>query len=232
MIVEDFDNALTPLREIVQSGQASGSTARARVASVHAATLLLAATFEEFVREMAREYAIQVVAKANSISDLPDALLETAWRRTFDKFAKNKPAGRTKREALEISAMQARPIIDALCTFIEGDIGQNIFDYLIHNENNMRAGEINSLFKVGGLSNICADVCKKTQLKEFFETEEDGKAHGELLSALEVFFERRNQIAHSLNSASSSAPEEILRDLEMFSAFSKDLCRSLESAIA
>lgn len=232
VIVDDFDGALIPLREIVQGGQAAGASAKARVASVHAATLLLAATFEEFVREMAKEYAVQVVTKASSVSDLPDALLETAWRRTFDKFARNKTAGRSKREALEISAAQARPTIEALCAFIEGDIGQNIFDHLIHNENNMRAGEINGLFKVSGLSNVCAEACRQTELKAFFETDDEGKAHGELLSAVDVFFERRNEIAHSLNSVSSSAPEEILRDIEMFGAFSKDLCSTLEAGIA
>ena len=231
VIVDDFHNALVPLREIVNGGQGKASSARARVASVHAATLLLAATFEEFVREMAREYAVQVVTKASSVSDLPDALLDTAWRRTFDKFARSKLAGRPKREALEIFAKQARPAIDALCTFIEGDISQNIFDHLIHNENNMRAGEINGLFKVGGLPNVCAQACKQAELKSFFETDDDGKAHGELLKALEGFFERRNEIAHSLNSASSSAPEEILRDVEMFGAFSRDLCKILEAKI-
>ena len=95
----------------------------------------------------------------------------------------------------------------------------------------MRAGEINGLFKVSGLSSACAEVCKHTELKVFFGTDDDGKAHGELLAALEKFFERRNEIAHSLNSASSPAPEEMLRDVKMFEAFAKDLCSTLEGQI-
>lgn len=231
VIVDEFENSLVPLREIVMAGEEKTSSARARVASVHAATLLLAATFEEFVREMAREYAVQIVTKATNVSDLPDALLETAWRRTFDKFARTKSIGKNKREALEISAKQARPTIDALCAFIEGDISQNIFDNLIHNENNMRAGEINGLFKVSGLSNVCAETCKQMEIKNFFETDDSGKAHGDLLAAFDDFFERRNTIAHSLNSANSSGPTAILRDVKMFGAFSRDLCRTLESTI-
>ena len=218
VIVDDFVDALVPLQQIVKNGQGKASTARARVASVHASTLLLAATFEEFVRQMAREHAVQVVANATSVSEIPEALLDTAWRRTFDKFARSRSSGRPKREALEIFAKQARPTVDALCAFIEGDINQNIFDHLIHNENNMRPGEING----------CAEACKGTELKKFFETDDDGKAHGELLSALEQFFERRNEIAHSLNSASSTSPEKILFEVEMFGAFSKDLCKTLE----
>jgi hypothetical protein len=93
----------------------------------------------------------------------------------------------------------------------------------------MRPSEINGLFKVGGLSNVCAEACKQTELKSFFETKDNGKAHGEFLSAVERFFERRNEIAHSLNSVSSISPEEILREVEMFGAFPKDLCTVLET---
>lgn len=232
VILDDFDAALVPLREIVNGGQGTGASARARVSSVHASTLLLAATFEEFVREMAKEFAVQVVTSASSVSELPEQLLETAWRRTFDRFARNKAATCSRREALEIAAAQARPTVEALCAFIEGDIGQNIFDHLIHNENNMRPREINSLFKLSGFSNVCAEACKHAELKAFFETDEEGKAHGEFLSALEAFFERRNQIAHSLNSVSSSAPETILQDVDFLSAFSKGLCRTLEARFA
>ena len=230
VIVEDFDEDLLSLRQLVNLGEAKTASAKTRVATIHATTLLLAAAFEEFVREMAREYAIQVVNKAGSVSELPDALLETAWRRTFDELAHIKPNGRSKKEALEISAKQARPKIDALWAFIEGDITQDIFVHLIHNENNMRVGEINRLFKVSGLSDVCSQICKQASLKAFFATEEDGKTHGDLLDSLEGFFNRRNEIAHSLNSASSSAPEEVSRDIDMFLAFSNDLRALPESS--
>ena len=229
VIVDDFESALTPLQEIVKGGQSNSSSPKARVASVRAATLLLAATFEEFIREMAKELAIQVVKGANCVADLPDALLETAWRRTFELFARRSRTGHSRTRQLEELAKQARPKVYALCAFIEGDISQNIFDNLIHNENNMRAAEINRLFKVGGFENACRNACKQEELKSFFETMDDGRAHGELLDALNGFFRRRNEIAHSLNTASSSAPETLIRDMELFRAFSKDLCTALEA---
>lgn len=232
VIVDDFGQALATLRQLVDSGQNQESTsARVRIALIQSSTLLLAAAFEEFVREMAREFAIQVVASAKDIADLPDALVETAWMRTLNDLARNKPEARSKKEALEISAKQARPKIDALCSFIEGDISQDIFGHLIHNENNMRAGEVNKLFKLSGLSNVCNEICKQEFLKDFFGQEDDGKTHGELLITLEEFFKRRNVIAHSLNSVSSIGPDEIMRDIAMFEAFSKDLGATLEATI-
>lgn len=233
VIVEDFGESLATLRQLVNNGQDQKSTsAKARVALIQSSTLLLAATFEEFIREMAREYAVQIVAKANEVSDLPDALVETAWKRTLDYLARSKPQTRSKKEALEVSAKQARAKIDALCSFIEGDISQNIFDHLIHNDNNMRAGEVNRLFKLSGLNNVCSEICKQEFLKVFFDQDEDGKTHGILLSTLEDFFNRRNEIAHSLNSASSSGPDEIMRDINMFEAFSKDLGTTLDTSIS
>ena len=95
----------------------------------------------------------------------------------------------------------------------------------------MRAGEINGLIKVSGLSSVCTEVCKHTELKVFFGTDDDDKANGELIAALEKFLERRNEIAHSLTSASSSAHEEMLREVKMFAAFAKDLCSTLGGQI-
>jgi hypothetical protein len=233
VIVDDFHGALKPLNEIVKNGHSEQSTTLARVAYVNAATLLLAATFEEFARQMARQFAIQVVAGARSIDDVPDVLLETAWRRTFHTLTQsNKSDGVSKKEALRFSAKKARPTIDALCNFIEGDIDQDIFENLIHNENNMGSEEINRLFKIGGVTNVCLETCKNEALRTFFEADDDGATHAALLSALKRFFERRNQIAHSLNSKNSVSPNEILRDICMFVAFSSDLGRTLETKIA
>ena len=231
VIVEDFKEELLSLRQLVEMGQAKSASPKTRVAAIHAVTLLLAAAFEEFIRQMAREYAIQVVDKAESVSELPDALLETAWRQTFQELSRSKTDARSRKEALEISAKEARDKVTALCAFVEGDITQDIFAHLIHNENNMRANEINKLFKVSGLSDVCSEICGQAALKIFFEQQDDGQTHGELLDALSDFFKRRNEIAHSLNSARSSAPEEVSRDIEMFIAFSKDLGATLEVEI-
>jgi len=223
VIVEDFSSRLESVSEIVVTATNKTALPKLRVASIHAATLLLAATFEEFVREMARESAVHIVRKAKRVSDLPEKLLDTAWKRTLDGIMYKKHAAQSKKESLEISIKLARPKMEALFAFIEGDLNQDIFDNLIHNENNMRANEINSLFKVSGFKNACVEVCKRAELKNFFGAEDEGQTHGALLAALEDFFNRRNEIAHSLNSASSSGPEQIQRDIDLFRAFSRDL---------
>ena len=230
VIVDDFDEELTSLGVLVQIGQGTAVSARTRVASIHATTLMLAAAFEEFIRQMAREHAVQIVRSAGSIAALPDSILQTAWRRTLTALARADGSKRPKREVLRVSAREGRPKIDALCAFLEGDIGRNIFDHLIHNENNMWPGEINRMFKVSGLRNVCRQLCGHASLKGFFDQEDDGQTHGDLVTALENFIKRRNEIAHSLNSGISSAPEEVFRTIGMFRAFAKDLGATLEAA--
>ena len=229
VIVEDFDQELTSLHLLVRIGQAKGVSARTRVASIHATTLMLAAVFEEFIREMAREHAIHVVDKAHTVSQVPDMLIVTAWKRTLSELARGEGNGRTKRNAVRMAVKQARPKIDALCSFVEGDIGQDIFDHLIYNESNMRAREINKLFRVSGLENVCQRVCQQDSLKGFFDRDDDRRTHGDLLAELENFINRRNEIAHSLNSAVSSGPEEVFRAIDMFRAFAQDLGVTLEN---
>ena len=231
VIVEDFEAELISLRQIVEIGQAKSVSPKTRISTIHATTLLLAATFEEFVREMAQQFAISVVNNSNSVNEVPDALLETAWKRTLGELARSAPNGRSKREALESAARHARPKIDAICEFIGGDLSQDIFAHLIHNDHNMRATEINGLFKVGGMSDVCLKSCTHPSLKEFFDQTEERKTHGNFIAALDIFFGRRNGIAHSLNSASSSAPEEVFRDIDMFLVFSKALGATLEADI-
>ena len=152
-------------------------------------------------------------------------MANTAWRRTMETLARSRIVNNNHPNV--ISEAHAR--FDAIYKFCKGDLTQDIYMELIHNENNMRPGEINSLFKVSGLSDMCREIADKKPLLRNFDEIEEEKTHGRLLKSLEEFFERRNVIAHSLNSASSSGPDQILKDVDMFDAFGKALCETLEA---
>ena len=96
----------------------------------------------------------------------------------------------------------------------------------------MRPGEINSLFKISGLSDVCFETAGKKPLLDNFGEDDAGKAHGRLLKTLEEFFDRRNDIAHSLNTSQSRGQDQVLKDITIFKAFGKSLCETLEKATA
>ncbi len=229
VITEEFVDDLEAIRSLVMTFSDPHKTAKARIAAANSATLLVAATFEEFVREMAREFARAVVTSTESFEKLPPKLASTAWKRTMDGLSKVRFDGEQAGVGAEhvFGAAQAR--FTVIYEFCKGDLTQDIYRDLIHNENNMRPGEVNSLFKVSGLGDVCTKLSDKQPILETFGETERGKAHGKLLFALEDFFERRNAIAHALNPGQSSGPDQIINDLNMLESFGKGLCETLDT---
>lgn len=227
VIKDDFIEELDSIGALVDAFDQPGSVAKTRVASVNSSVLLLAATFEEFIREMAKEYARWVVSEAENVEALPSKLTETAWKRTLEGLARAK-LKINGTSVLETVSRASRAKFDAVCGFISGDLTQEVFDDLIHNENNMRSGELNSMFKVSGLSNTCTKICERDEVRHFFSETDPSVAHGLFVSQNDEFFERRNAIAHSLNAGSSVAPDQVRTDIAFFKATALSLCALLD----
>ena len=79
------------------------------------------------------------------------------------------------------------------------------------------------------LSDVCRLACGRNPQVEHFGEDEEGKTHGYLVNRIEGFFNRRNRIAHALNSGASSSPEDIGQDIDIFRALGQSLCEILES---
>ncbi len=226
-ISEDFLVDLTAISELVEAVRTSGASAKARIASVNSAMLLLAATFEEYVREMARQYARELVLRVNDQSKLPRKLTATAWKRTLEKLARAKiDTGGTPLSLAHISD-DVRNSFDAAYRFLGGDLTQDVYEALIHNENNMRPSEINSAFSVSDLSDVCKKISAINPMKIHFNEEDQGKVHGYFILAVNDFMEIRNDIAHSLNAGQSVHPEVLNKTIDLMKSFSSALAECL-----
>jgi hypothetical protein len=230
LIKEDFMSELDAIRLLVTTFDAAGKPPKARVAAANSATLLVAATFEEYIRQSAREYARVVVTNTSNAADLPKNLAATAWKRSMERLAKVRfdVKDQPTRDSLFLTTGTRFSVVHE---FVRGDLSQDIYEDLIHNENNMRPTELNSMFKVAGLSDVCSKLCEQQTMKDHFEETEQGKAHGKLLTALEEFMDRRNNIAHALNPGSSTGADQIIKDLDMLEALANSLCQTLEALI-
>jgi hypothetical protein len=229
VITEEFVDDMEAIRSLVVTFDDPQNSLKVRIAAANSSTLLVAATFEEFVREMAREYARAVVSSTESFAKLPSKLASTAWKRTMDGLAKiqfhEDQAG--ERTENVFGAAQAR--FSVIHDFCRGDLTQDIYRDLIHNENNMRPNELNRMFKVSGLSDVCKNLSDRQSILEFMGETEGGKAHGKLINRLEDFFERRNAIAHTLNPGQSNGPAQIDNDINLLENFGKALCETLNN---
>ena len=92
----------------------------------------------------------------------------------------------------------------------------------------MRVGELNAMFKVSGFGDVCTHISAKDDLMHHFGETNAGKVFGLFLDANEEFFERRNAIAHSLNAASSAAPDQVRTDIAYFRATAFSLATLLD----
>lgn len=227
IVAEDFLEDLAAISALVDSTQDNRVSPKVRVAAVHSTTLLLAATFEEFIREMGRQFAREVVGRTGSPNDLPRKLSATAWKRTLEALARAKIDTGGTNQSLESIARESQSQFEAVCGFIGGDLTQDIYRSLVHNENNMRPNEINAVFKICDLPDICSKFADKKPFLDYFEETEPGKAHGQFLTRLNDFFERRNEIAHSLNAASSEGPNQLLNDVQMLKITAQALAVTL-----
>src|SRR3546814_106825 len=162
------------------------SAPKARIVAANSATLLLAATFEEFVREMARAFARAVVTASDSFERLPPKLAATAWRRTMETLARLRIDTRSKVFSAESVFSDALTRFNVVYGFCKGDLSQDIYNELIYNENNMRPGEINSLFKVSDLVDVCSKLADQRPLLENLGEVAAGQAHGRQIGIAQV----------------------------------------------
>lgn len=227
VILEEFEQELDDIRVLVEPATGAKPSARARVAGANAAVLLLAATFEEFIRSSAREYARAIVAATSSYDKLPPKIAAVAWKRTMEGLARIHLNPKTEVFSRESIFADAQTRFSIAYQFCRGDLTQDIYQDLIHNENNMRPQEMNSLFKVSNLTNVCFLIASSEGLKEFFGNDDQGIVHGKLLNVLEEFFDRRNQTAHSVRAMSSVSPDTIRTDIDFLSTLAKALTGTL-----
>jgi len=225
LIFDEFNAELDALQEMAASPNPAAGTVtspRVRIAAGNGATLLLAAIFEEFVRQQVRAAFRQQVDRATSINDFPERIASAVWRRSLEALA------RTSFSEIESNTRQVDEQIAAVTAFclkkeIRADIGESIS----HNEGNMRTSQINGLFNVIGITGISAVTATNRGVIDYLGCDGPGNAPKELTSRIDDFFRRRNAIAHAIKLASSSGPSELQQDIQLFRIFGRALSEKL-----
>jgi hypothetical protein len=126
---------------------------------------------------MARQYARTVVSSITTFDPLPPKMASTVWKRTLEGLSKIKfEAGRANDIDHIFGVAQTRFLV--VYEFCKGDLTKDIYRDLIHNENNMRPGELNAMFKISGLTDVCLKCSDKASLLQYFGQNEAGRTHG------------------------------------------------------
>jgi hypothetical protein len=91
LIFDDFSAELGALAEMAESSRTAGSaglTPRARIAAGNGAVLLLAAMFEEYIRQQVRAAFREKTRGATGMAEFPDKLVAVVWKRSLEALAR------------------------------------------------------------------------------------------------------------------------------------------------
>lgn len=219
-IFEEFSTELDAIREVA-TGSTSGS-AKSRIAAGNGSTLLLAAVFEEFVRQQVKAAYREHAKFPQHFRTLATNLAATIWRRAFDKM------GRTSLEVFETDTTLAQTSFNSIVNFcLKKDSTSDVAEFIAHNENNMRTGQMNALFNSIGIKTVSQKISTDARMIEFLGCEDAGEAEQQLPASIEAFFKRRNEIAHAVQMNSSSGPTDLENDIALFRQVGDSLTRHL-----
>ena len=225
---DEFCTEVRVLQDLVSSFENPDVPPRVRAAASNSAMLLLAATFEGFVRNMAREVARAAVAKADVVAHIPNRILRTAWKRTFDAIVRMDLPQNTRTRDIHEIVSKAEVQAKAVFAFLKGNTKQDIYTDLVQNDFNMRAQEINQLFRMSEVSDVCSLVSQEHAVIDHFHAEPANATGVELVRFIDDFIQQRNHIAHALTSSYSVGPQEVRSYTNTFCVFAQALCAVLE----
>jgi len=224
LILEEFQEDISIIGHFVSSPSFSAGSTRVRVAAANSAVLLLSATFEEFIREIASSKAKDIALTALSLENLPKLFLTIAWKKTLESTSKIKFDDKENLKNIEDTILPVESQFLDFFNYLRGDFNKEITTGMIKNQGNMRPKEINAIFKICGYDDICKIISSEDTIKEHFGESDDGKVHGYVVKKMNEFIDVRNAITHSLKRANSPSPLQISQYIDFLSVFSKSVC--------
>ncbi|TPL31576.1 hypothetical protein FJ945_02450 [Mesorhizobium sp. B2-4-9] len=160
-----------------------------------AAIVLLAAHFEEYVRQQVEEYAKGVIVEYAFLkSEFKEKLMDTYWRSGSGKLSRIKPKGFPAWVGL------AEPVMRAL---IEYPIGTNMLSFqaklVSEHENNMRFDTMAELCGRVGITKLGELMYKSKPLRDTVNSPSKDQFNITLQRQVSEFYELRNGIVHSIS---------------------------------
>ena len=226
---DEFIQSLGTVREFVSSFDSGGATPSVRVAAVNSAMLLMAAVFEEFIKEMATLSVRHTVQTSKSISKVPSRVIRTAWKRTFSSLADLSIPQSTDIKGVINAVNDAEVRCKTLLAFLRGDVTREIYEGLVDNDRAMRVKQINTLFGISDIKDVCKATSQSQRIIDHFNAESADQGSADLSNFIDQFIDQRNEIAHRLNSATSLGSKDVREHIDTFCVFADSLCEILEN---
>jgi hypothetical protein len=232
LVVEEANDDFNSLQQLidhaeVRAGDQFALSGPSRVAAANACVLYVASVFEEAVRQLGNAYVDLLATKTAIPDDRMHAIRAGLWERSASALT-SKPYG--VRDFDETDAIRNIAILKDFCIdVVDISLMQN---NAVYNHRNMRAREINNVFKRLGIKEISNKIGRCVEFRSFFIVDTVAEAQDEFIAYLNDFYEVRNRATHELGVFRSQGTVDSRRYIEFFRTAVRRLSVVLEADLA
>lgn len=200
------------------------------------AIVFLASSFEEFVREEFLQCAAVVASRYRHFpEDMRHSVRSAYWLSCLDSLRRfgNVASGKRHKRLDTVAIGKVKVLVDSVRGFVvEDDAWAMDPRVAIQHMNNFRPAVVDEIAKRFGISSLVEEAADSSELKALFGVGKRQDSAAMLRSRLNDFYERRNEIVHSLNSAAGYAVDIVFTQIELMEKFSESIKAVLTRHVA
>lgn len=216
--------------DLAKVGSTSGNTVNAM------SLVFLASSFEEFVREEIKQCVAELSVKYYAFpAEKRHALRNLYWASSLGRLNSVKSIlTREKPQVIDALVIaRLRSLVE--CTkglVLDDDPAHLDASTMVHHSNNFKAHVVDELSRRIGMQSLVDSASESSKLKAYFGTSTKVETSKRLRVKLNEFYDRRNEIVHSLSAAAGYGVDAVLDYFEFFELFADSIKASLGKAVA
>lgn len=225
-------NALTTTRpvDLTRIGPQTSNTVTAM------SLVFLASSFEEFVREEISQCSGYMAERYAHLADEARHSIRNAyWGAALERlrFAQSILTKKKPKVPDATSIAKVRVLLDSVQGFVVRD-DASLLDRTMfaQHSNNFRPHVVNEIANRLGITELLNKASDSNRLRSYFGVTKKTEVSERLLAKLGEFYDRRNEIVHSLSSSTGYAVDVVLDYIELFEATADSIRNALLKELA
>jgi len=216
--------------DLTKVSSTSGNTVNAM------SLVFLASSFEEFVREEIKQCATELSVKYSSFpAERRQSVRSLYWSTNLGRLNLIRSIlTREKPQVVDTLAIaKLRSLVDGTKGFVLDDDPAHLdVSTMAHHSNNFKAHVVDELSRRIGIQSLIDSASENSRIKAYFGTSTKAETSRRVRVKLNEFYDRRNEIVHSLSSASGYGVDAAFDYFDFFELFADSIKGSLGKTVA
>ena len=200
------------------------------------AIVFLASSYEEFIREEISECARHLCTKYASLPDpVRHGVRNSYWSTTLQRLSFSRSILSKDAPKIPDAAIlsKVRLLLESAQVFVVSDDASRIDpSTAVHHGNNFRPRVVDEIAARVGVPNLMARTAEGPKIRTHFSVAGSTAAAQLLRQKLDEFYDRRNEIVHSLNSTAGYGVDIVLEWITLFELVTESMKSALARATA